>query len=180
MIKKWTVEKVSEVFKSHPFNVLEKHYKKPDNQGNFTGYVLKIPNWVNIIAYNEKNEILLIRQFRFGTDEIALEIPGGVIDQGEEPLKAAMRELKEETGYEGKNWKQIGVVDANPAIQTNKCYTFVAELASKGDTNFDPDEIIEMELASMGKTNQYIKNGKITNAYIIAAFHWFDLFKSKK
>ncbi len=129
-----------------------------------------------IIGFNEEYHILLIRQFRFGTNKIELEIPAGYIEPGESPKEAAIRELKEETGYSVKNVKQIGVVDANPAIMNNKCYTFLAELSEKGDIKLDPDEIIETEFATQSQCFEYLRQGIIKNAYIVVAFFWFALY----
>jgi 8-oxo-dGTP pyrophosphatase MutT (NUDIX family) len=177
MLQKWIVNEEKTIFKSFPFNVVEKQYIKPD-QDKFKAYILQMPDWVNIIGIDSENKILLIKQFRFGTDLIELEIPGGIIESDEKPKEAASRELEEETGYkvEPKNLKQIGVVDANPAIQTNKCYTFLAEnISPSGKINFDEDEIIEHEFFTPNQVREFIRSGKITNSYIITAFHWLAL-----
>ncbi len=184
MLQKWTVDEKTTLFKSFPFNVVEKQYTKPD-QDKFKAYILQMPDWVNIIGINSENKILLIKQFRFGTDRIELEIPGGIIEieSGEKPEEAASRELEEETGYqvESKNLKQIGVVSCNPAIQTNKCYTFLAEdISPSGTINFDEDEIIEHEFFTSNEVREFIRSGKITNAYIIAAFYWLVLCRELK
>ena len=180
MLENWKLLKVKTIFKSLPFNLLKKRYLNPTTKKKFAAYVLDAPDWANIVAINDKNEILLVRQFRFGTDKIEMEIPGGCLDKGEDPKKGAQRELREETGFhvELDNLTQIGVVDANPAIQNNRCYTFLAEkISSLGEQNLDPDEIIEFEFASQEKVRSYIRNGQITNTYIIAAFHWLALQK---
>ncbi|MHA1871570.1 MAG: NUDIX hydrolase, partial [Promethearchaeota archaeon] len=116
MIENWQLLKERKMFEAVPFNVLRRDYLRPDKKGEFNAFVLQMPDWVNIIAYNTKNEVLLIRQFRFGSSNVELEIPGGCIEEGEEPLAAAKRELKEETGYEGDDWEFLGVVDSNPAV----------------------------------------------------------------
>jgi ADP-ribose pyrophosphatase len=179
MIKLWKLNKTKEVFVSRPFNVLQKEYDKPDNKGPFTAYCLNLPNWVNIIGKviegPQKGKIILIQQYRFGTDQIELEIPGGVIDAGEAPEHAAKREMEEETGFKVKKLKQIGMVAANPAIMNNNVYTFLAEIAPSGEQHLDPDEIIEDEFATLKEIRNYLRNGKITNAYIVAAFHWLAL-----
>lgn len=176
MIKKWKLISEKKGFSSKPFDVYEKNYEKPENGGKFTAFVLHTPNWANIIARNARNEILLVQQYRFGTDKVELEIPGGCIDSDEAPIDGARRELKEETGYISKKFQQIGVVDANPAIQSNKCYTYLAEdLSDTGELNLDPDEDVECQFYPMEKVQKFIRSGKITNTYIIAAFHWLSL-----
>ena len=175
-VKKWPLQSEREVYPTRVFRVLEKHYFKPDTTKNFTASVLKCPNWVNIIGINPKGEILLERQYRFGTDRIELEIPGGVIEAGEDPLMAAKREMKEETGYVSDQWHLLGVVNANPAIMTNQCFSYLAlNLQPKGEIHFDADEEIEYLFKPAAEVRADIRNGIITNVFIIAAFHWLTL-----
>ena len=82
-------------------------------------------DWVNVLPLTADGDAVLIRQMRFGVDAITLEIPGGVIDAGEEPIVGAQRELREETGYGGGEWRSLGVAHPNPAIQTNQVHMFV-------------------------------------------------------
>ena len=125
-----------------------------------------------------KEDLNKIKQYRFGTDKIELEIPGGIIEPEESPKDGAIRELKEETGYSVKSVKQIGFVDANPAIMNNRVFTFLAELSNKGKVEFDPDEEIESEFAAPAKIKQYLREGKITNAYVVDAFLWYILHEN--
>ena len=83
-------------------------------------------DWVTVVPITAAGRVVMIRQYRHGTGEIGLEIPGGVIDPGEEPLAAARRELREETGYGASELASIGQVAPNPALQDNRCYSFVA------------------------------------------------------
>ncbi|MHA1520102.1 MAG: NUDIX hydrolase [Promethearchaeota archaeon] len=175
MIERWKLLSERTVFESFPFNIVEKVYDQPREQGEFNAYVLDVPTWANVIGRTSENKILLIRQFRFGTDTIELEIPGGMIEPGEDPSIGIKRELEEETGYISNIWKQIGVVNANPAIQNNKCFTFLADkIEPKGNINFDPGEEIEYEFATLEEVRAYIRKGQITNTYIIAAFYWLE------
>lgn len=172
----WPLQSEQEVYPTRVFRVLEKRYQKPESTQNFTANVLKCPNWVNIIGINPNGEILLERQYRFGTDRIELEIPGGMIDEGEDPLLAAKRELEEETGYISDEWHYLGVVNANPAIMTNQCFSFLAlNLQAKGKIHFDEDEEIEFLFKPAEDVRRDLRNGIITNVFIIAAFHWLAL-----
>ncbi|WP_457559708.1 NUDIX hydrolase [Candidatus Harpocratesius sp.] len=175
MISQWIVKSQRIIFGTKPFNILSKDYYNPTRDQNFTAFVIDAPRWANVIGLTEKNEILLIRQYRFGTDHVELEIPGGVLEADEEPLIGIQRELEEETGFVSDDWKLIGRVDANPAIQNNICYTFLAKnIRPFGQINFDPTEEIEYELVPIQKVRELIGEGKITNTFIIAAFYWFE------
>ena len=177
MLDKWKLKKTKQILHTKPFSIWQKTYQKPHKEGDLEAFVIQTPDWANIVAITPEGKILLVRQFRFGTDRIELEIPGGIVEPDEIPLHAAQRELEEETGYRAASMQQIGVVDQNPAIQTSRCYTFLAtDVVPTGTgTHFDPDEILETEFATLKEVRDYIRSGQITNTYIIAAFHWLAL-----
>src|SRR5688572_15281470 len=88
--------------------------------------VLDVPDWVNVIALTRDDRVVLIRQYRHGVDDMRVEIPGGMVDPGEEHAAAARRELAEETGYTAASWRHVGSVEPNPAIQGNRLHTWLA------------------------------------------------------
>src|SRR5690606_37660404 len=107
------------IHKSPIFDLVEiKHNNKPFVQ-------IRSLDWVNIIAINSNQEVLLIEQYRLGTESYTWETPGGIIDSGEEALEAAKRELKEETGFESNSWESLGWIHANLAYQNNRCHFFL-------------------------------------------------------
>ena len=95
--------------------------------------VLEAPDWVNVIALTESGEVVTVEQHRFGTREVTVEVPGGMVDPGEEPIEAARRELLEETGFASDRWTSLGSVAPNPAFLTNRCHHFLAEGAVRLD-----------------------------------------------
>src|SRR5580658_6065607 len=91
-------------------------------------YVLESVNWVNVIATTPNQELVMVEQYRHGSDTVELEIPGGMIDPSDaSPLEAGLRELREETGYAGDGAKIIGRIFPNPAIMSNTCHTVLVK-----------------------------------------------------
>ena len=142
-------------------------------------YFFDFPDWVNTIARTPDNEILLIRQFRYGTKRMELEIPGGMIDPGEDPLAAGCRELFEETGFVGKNAKIIGKVCPNPAIQGNYCYTILVENALlTAEPSLDDMEEITWLSVPEENIERYIRDGRIEHGLVLNAFSHYDRYKT--
>ncbi len=133
-------------------------------------FVFASPDWCNVLAETEAGELVLIWQYRFGSDELSLEVPGGVIDPGEEPAAAARRELREETGYEADTFELVSVVEPNPALQGNRCYTFLARGArATGHTAFDDLEDLETVLVPRAELARLIDGGIVTHALVVVA-----------
>jgi ADP-ribose pyrophosphatase len=147
-----------------------------DSGGNPRGdaYVLDCRDWCNVVAVTPEDEIVLVWQYRFGTDALSLEIPGGVIDAGEMPAHAASRELREETGYEAERWEPLVVVEPNPAIQGNRCHTFVARGArATASTAFDAQEELETVLVPGDRVADLLDGGQVTHALVQSALEAF-------
>ena len=133
-------------------------------------FVFACPDWCNVLAETPAGELVFVWQYRYGTDELSLEIPGGVIDPGEEPIDAARRELKEETGYEAETLELVSVVEPNPALQGNRCYTFLARGArSTGATAFDELEDLETLVVPGTDVADLIDEGVVTHALVVVA-----------
>lgn len=131
--------------------------------------------WVNVVALTPEEDVLLVRQFRHGTGELSLEIPGGIIDPGEDPAHAAVRELREETGYTGRPPIHLGVVDPNPAILSNRCRTYLIEGCEKtGALELDPGEDLEVVTMPLAEISDAVQDGRITHALVVCAFWWLE------
>jgi len=139
-------------------------------------YIIESRDWVNVIPLADNHQVVMIRQYRHGSREVTLEIPGGLVDAGDTPKKAAARELLEETGYQAKKWLKIGVVNPNPALFNNQCYTFLAQDIKKvsGPTP-DQTEDIETVLIPLKKIPGLILKGEIDHAMVITAFSYYFL-----
>ncbi len=158
--------------------------KRVRRRSNLTGrphdfFVLHGENWVNVIPVTPDERVILVRQYRQGTREVTLEIPGGVIESAEAPSAAAARELLEETGFAAEQCVELGYVYPNPAIQVNRCYTFLAIGAHRiGEQSLDGSEEIEVMSVPMGDLRGLVAGGAIRHALVVAAFYWFELYRA--
>ncbi len=142
----------------------------PDPTGAGSGdYVrLRMPDWVNAVAVTPDERLVLVRQHRWGTGRPSLEIPGGQIDGSEDPLQAAMREMLEETGYGGGEWRSLGFVHPNPAIQDNRTWLYAArDVVPLAPPHPDPGESIEIELVPVSQLATLLRAGEITHALAV-------------
>lgn len=139
--------------------------------------ILEAPDWVNVVALTPAGKVVVVQQYRFGTQQVTTEIPAGIIEEGEETQAAAIRELREETGYTSQEWEYLGYVEPNPAFLTNRCHHWLARNARQ-ELSPSPDEgesliICEMSLDELGHE---IAAGRMRHALAVTALaHVFDL-----
>ena len=132
--------------------------------------------WVNVVPLTPAGEVVLVRQWRHGTKDFTLEIPGGLVDPGEDPGAAAAREVREETGYAGDPPVEIGVVEPNPAILNNVTHTFLIENCARvGELQLDAGEDLEVVTAPLGEIPGLIGAGEIKHSLVICGFWWLAL-----
>jgi len=152
------------------FRMADETYARPDGAGQFGFYVILSVDWVNVVPVTTEGKVVLIRQWRAGSDEVAIEVPGGMVDAGEDPQDAAGRELEEETGYRSERVVRTGRLRPNPAIQRNFLHTFVALGARPdGKPHLEEREDIETFEATWDEVDAMVRSGAIDHALVINA-----------
>jgi 8-oxo-dGTP pyrophosphatase MutT (NUDIX family) len=138
-------------------------------------YMFCFPDWVNVVALTPDRKMVMIRQFRYGSAKMEIEVPGGMVNAGEPPVEAGCRELLEETGYAGGKARVIGRVCPNPAIQGNYCYTVLVEDAVKiAEPRQDDMEDIECFLLPVPDVMQHVASGVIDHGLVLNALMFYQ------
>ncbi|MCC6220010.1 MAG: NUDIX hydrolase [Deltaproteobacteria bacterium] len=179
MLKPWKKISSKLLNQTRVFSLYSERSCSPDGSHEDDFFYLECPSWVNVIPLTDNGEVVLIRQYRHGTKTIELEIPGGIVDCGEDPEATAVRELKEETGYVSSHIESLGFTHANPAIQTNRCYSYLATGCKLNDKqNLDPAEDIAVELVPLASIPTLLRTQQITHSLVVCAFAFYYLRES--
>ncbi len=142
-------------------------------------YVLEYPSWVNVIAITKDGEFVMVEQYRHGLQEVFTELVAGVVENGEEPLHAAKRELMEETGFGGGDWELNTIICANPGSQNNLTYSYIARGVKRcGEQHLDETEDVSVRLLSEAEVYELLENDCVKQA-LMAAPLWKYFAKKK-
>lgn len=157
-----------------PWKVLESSYFRPrfridkcelGNGNLLDATIFEFRSWANIVALTKDGQVVMVKQYRHGVCDVLLEFPGGVVEDGEDPIEGARRELLEETGYTSSNITLIGKLYPNPALQTNTLYCYLALDAEKvSGQNLDAGEDIEVHLMPLDELVELAKRGEFPHA----------------
>ena len=176
MIKPWKCIRSNTPQSFRVFSVRTDRAVSPRTGNEHDFHIIESRDWINIIPITADYQVVMIKQYRHGSREVTLEIPGGLVDPGDTPETAASRELLEETGYEAEQWARIGAVNPNPAIFNNCCHTFLAQNLRKAkNPDLDQGEDIEVVLLPLSEIPDRIRKGEIDHAIVITAFSFYFL-----
>jgi 8-oxo-dGTP pyrophosphatase MutT (NUDIX family) len=174
----WRRRRSEEVADCRVFKVRRDLSADPRDGREHDFYVIEAPDWINVIPLTKDGQVVLIEQYRHGSEEVSLEIPGGMVDPGEEPLAAAARELAEETGYEAREVLPLGRTRPNPAIQDNWIHTFLArDVEYRHEPLNEGTEQTRVRLVPLERIPALIAGGEITHSLVVVGFHWLGLLE---
>ncbi|WP_414661262.1 NUDIX hydrolase [Horticoccus sp. 23ND18S-11] len=157
------------------FEVRGTRYRHPVRLTEREFVVIHAPDWVNVVAVTTDERIVLVRQFRYGIDEFSLEVPGGVMEAGEDPVTAGLRELREETGFHGASARLLGNVHPNPAIQANRCHFVLVEGAERAhELEWDTDEELQVTTPTVAEVLALAHAGAIVHGLALNALMMFE------
>jgi 8-oxo-dGTP pyrophosphatase MutT (NUDIX family) len=160
------------------FSVREERKVSPRTGREHDFFIIDASSWVNVVALTPDRQMVLIEQYRHGSNTVELEIPGGIIDPADaSPEAAGGRELAEETGYQGEPPVVIGHVFPNPAIMRNHCYTVLARNCRPiRPVQFDEGEDLIAKLVPLEQVPQLVASGQIRHSLVVAALYQFELW----
>ncbi len=177
MIKPWKKVSSKPVGDFRIFKIRSDTCINPRTGKEHDFYVLDTVGWVNVIAITPDQQLVMVQQFRVGSGTVELEIPGGMMDPHEtDPVATAVRELREETGYEGENARLLGKVWSNPAILNNHTYTVLIENCRlQHGVEFDSGEDLTTQLVPVAEIPKLVAEEKIGHSLVVVALYYFDL-----
>lgn len=170
----WKVLKSENILRLGPWlSVRQECVQMPSGMQIPTWYILEFPDWINVIAITKDGKMVMEDQYRHALGETHYELVAGVVDPGETPLQAAQRELSEETGYEGGEWKLFMTLSPNPTNHNNLSYTFLATgVEKRREQHQESTEDIHVDIMEPEQVLEMLKDGEI-----IQALHAAPLWK---
>ena len=180
----WREKSRRTAYENHLFRMIVSDQQASDGRmGTFT--LLECADWVNVIALARTTEdqpaLLMVRQYRFGGQQVALEFPGGVIEPGETTLAAAQRELLEETGFTAGRWEKLGDINPNPSFMVNRTHTWLAQdLSLPGQQNLDDNEIIDVHFVPLAELDAGQQPDFEVNAIMLVSWYWFQRWRQRQ
>ncbi len=176
---KWQEKGRRKLLETPVFNVMETDSISPDgNKGNYI--VMEARDWVTVIPVLG-NDFIMVKQWRHGEQDISIEFPGGVVDEGENPIEGAARELLEETGFKAGKLTHLATVNPNPALFSNHVHFYAAEeLEDTGTMELDNDEYLDFMKISKSEVYEKMGSREYPHALMAAALGIFRQYESKK
>lgn len=176
---KWTTEKSEYLFNRPWLTVRRDTVRLPNGSVNPEFYILEYPSWVNVIAITEDGDFVMIEQYRHGLRDVFFEIVAGVVEEGEDTIAAAKRELLEETGFGGGEWQLFSVISGNPSVTNNLTYCYLAKGVKRlSAQHLDATEDIRVRVLPYNEVLAMLERDEIKQA-LMAAPLWKYFYLQK-
>ncbi len=179
MIKPWKTISSTPAGDFRIFSIRSDKKISPRTQQEHDFFIIDAVNWVTILAVTPDEQLVMVEQYRHGSNAVELEIPGGMMDaEDASPVIAGERELQEETGYVGERARVLGQVSGNPAIMSNTCFTVIVEnCRCLHPVEFDSGEDLITRLVPVAEIPALVAAGKINHPLVVAALYHFELWR---
>ncbi len=170
-VRAWEIVAREPVADCEVFRVEQLRARSPHDARTYDRFVLRVPDWVNVVALTEDGDVILVEQYRFGAGIVSLEFPAGILEPGEDPAAGARRELHEETGYEPAEVRLVGSVFPDPALQDNQLHAVLARGCRKiGSAHQDEGEDVQLRLVSVAELRELVRDGGIRHALALTTW----------
>jgi 8-oxo-dGTP pyrophosphatase MutT (NUDIX family) len=182
MVQPWPTVRSEAMMDYRIFRVRRDYKVSPRTGREHDFFVMDCPDWVNVVALTPDRQIVLIEQYRHGTNAVELEIPGGVMDpEDPSPIAAGVRELREETGFAGDHARILCHVRPNPAFMSNTCHTVLVEdCRCLHGIELDHGEDVATRLTPVDQLPALIASGAIRHSLVVVALHHFERWQRER
>ena len=172
MIRKWEQISSDIVYQKKWMKIREESCRLPDGQVLNPYIIVDVPNFCNVFVVTEMEEVIFVKQYRHAAGIISLELPGGMIDEGEDPIKSVAREMKEETGYVSEEIELLFTVYPNPPLESNIAWFYIAKNAKNiHSRSLDQFEDIEVIKISKNDFLRMLLNNEFTHGAQVGAMY---------
>ena len=174
-MREWEPEKI-DVIAEHKLLEIQRHHLV-SGEDRREALVFESPDWVNVVPLLDDGRVVLVRQWRYGRRRFSIEVPGGLVEPGEEHRVTAARELQEETGYRAARLEHLGGVDTNPALFSNRMSFWLAtELEQISEQPLgDGEEELEVLTVPLDDIPRMVRDGTISHSLALCAFYFLEL-----
>jgi ADP-ribose pyrophosphatase len=161
------------VYRGKLLHVLEDEVRRPDGGAARREYI-RHPGAAVMVPMPDPASVVLVRQFRYPLARHFYEVPAGKIDRGEEPLQAARRELREECGFEAREWRHLATLHPCIGYSDERMELYLArQLVDVGHAP-DHDEFLEALTVSLAEALRWVRDGRITDVKTIIGLMWAE------
>lgn len=172
----WSVEDSRLLHEFEMFSVRRERARNPEDGSVEAFHIAESPDGVIVLALTGDDEMILVEQYRHGVRRLTLELPAGIVDEGEDPVAAGLRELREETGYEAARGEVIGEISLNPSWQAMRVHVvLVRDTGPQKAKDLDAGEDTRVRKLALPRVHDLVRRGDIKSGVTLSALMFFAL-----